>query len=276
MMQSVRNLSARIETLISKSATPLKPAIPVIARFLLVVTFFEDSLRIITQWTDQLVYLENYRGFYHGTNHAFLGLNVFIMCVGSAMVIMRKRTEYAVGGLFGVVVSQTVGYGLFFDFNFFLRNVSILGGLLMLLADSINNQDDKRRTVFPGLPTISYTNRSTYIQLAGRILLIFLFMSFVFAGEMTPLRIAASAIGLVASAMVVIGFKAKFSALFLVLFLSVFNVIINNWWTIHHNHPTRDFVMYDFFQTLSIMGGLLLLVNLGPGGLSVDEKKKNY
>ncbi|KAK9711392.1 ER-derived vesicles protein erv29 [Basidiobolus ranarum] len=276
MIQTARNLSAKIENLISKTASPLRPVIPIIARFLLVVTFFEDSLRILAQWSDQLVYLEKYRGFYHGANHAFLGLNVFIMCVGSAMVIMKKRSEYAVAGLFAVVISQTIGYGLLFDFNFFLRNVSILGGLLMLLADSLHSHNSKRKSVFPGLPTISQTDRSTYFQLAGRILLIFLFLSFVFAGEMTPLRIAASVVGLIASAMVVIGFKAKFSALFLVLFLSVFNVIINNWWTIHHSHPTRDFVMYDFFQTLSIMGGLLLLVNLGPGGFSVDEKKKNY
>jgi hypothetical protein len=27
---------------------------------------------------------------------------------------------------------------------------------------------------------------------------------------------------------------------------------------------------------LAIVGGLILLVNMGPGGLSVDEKKKTY
>jgi len=27
---------------------------------------------------------------------------------------------------------------------------------------------------------------------------------------------------------------------------------------------------------IAIVGGLILLVNMGPGGLSVDEKKKTY
>jgi uncharacterized membrane protein YphA (DoxX/SURF4 family) len=29
-------------------------------------------------------------------------------------------------------------------------------------------------------------------------------------------------------------------------------------------------------DSAAIVGGLILLVNLGPGGLSVDEKKKTY
>lgn len=35
--------------------------LPAIGRFLIVVTFLEDALRILTQWSDQLTYLKDYR-----------------------------------------------------------------------------------------------------------------------------------------------------------------------------------------------------------------------
>ena len=51
-----------------------------------------------------------------------------------------------------------------------------------------------------------------------------------------------SLVGFVACTMVAIGFKAKWSAAFLVLILSAFNVFINNWWSINSSHPQRDFL----------------------------------
>jgi len=42
--------------------------------------------------------------------------------------------------------------------------------------------------------------------------------------------------------MVAVGFKAKWSAAFLVILLSSFNVFINNWWSVHTHHPQRDFL----------------------------------
>ena len=58
------------------------------------------------------------------------------MFASSLMIIVRKHSEYAVMGLIGVVVTQALGYGLIFDLNFFLRNLSVMGGLLMVLSDS--------------------------------------------------------------------------------------------------------------------------------------------
>ena len=58
------------------------------------------------------------------------------MTTCSTLIIIRKYPEYAVFGLIGVVVTQALGYGLIFDLNFFLRNLSVMGGLLMVLSDS--------------------------------------------------------------------------------------------------------------------------------------------
>ena len=77
------------------------------------------------------------------------------MLVGSGAVITKKHSEYAVRGLLAVVVIQAFGYGLIFDLNFFLRNLSVIGGLLMVLTDSMYT----RKKIFAGLPSISETDR---------------------------------------------------------------------------------------------------------------------
>ena len=150
------------------------------------------------------------------------------MSTCATLVIMRRYSEYAVIGLLAVVVIQALGYGLIFDLNFFLRNLSVMGGLLMVLGDSAV----KKSRAFAGLPTIDEKDKKMYIQLAGRILLIFLFIGFVFAGEWGFGRVVVSLFGLVACIMVVVGFKAKLSAILLVVLLSVFNLLVNNFWTV--------------------------------------------
>ena len=77
------------------------------------------------------------------------------MLGASGLVITKRYTEYAVAGLLGVVVIQGFGYGLIFDLNFFLRNLSVIGGLFMVFSDSMVT----RKKLFAGLPTISETDR---------------------------------------------------------------------------------------------------------------------
>ncbi|KAF9288255.1 hypothetical protein BGZ68_000540 [Mortierella alpina] len=271
-MDSVQDYSRKLEDVIDKIGQPIKPYIPAIARFLIVVTFLEDALRISTQFSDQLYYLQRHRGFPWGLSHFFLIANVLTMLSCSTLVIARKHTEFAAAALFGVVVTQALGYGLIFDASFFLRNLSVIGGLLMVVSDSLS----KRRQLFAGLPSITENDKRTYFQLAGRVLLIFLFVGFALHGTWSLTRVIGSLIGLIACVMIAVGFKAKLSASFLVLFLSVFNIVVNNWWSVDTAHMQKDFLKYDFFQTLSIMGGLLLLVTMGPGGMSMDEKKKAF
>jgi uncharacterized membrane protein YphA (DoxX/SURF4 family) len=80
--------------------------------------------------------------------------------------------------------------------------------------------------------------------LAGRVLLIFLFLGFILQGTWSIARVFVSLFGLAACSMVAVGFKAKWSAIFLVIVLSIFNVFANNWWSVHSAHPQRDFLKY--------------------------------
>jgi uncharacterized membrane protein YphA (DoxX/SURF4 family) len=269
-IEKIRALSKTIEDYVEIYSQPLRPHLPAIGRFLIVVTFLEDAMRIMTQWGDQIWYLQQHRHFPWGISHIFLLINVIVMLVASGAVVFKKYTEHAVIGLLSVVVIQGFGYGLIFDINFFLRNLSVIGGLFMVFSDSMLT----RKKLFAGIPSISETDRKKYFLLAGRVLIIFLFLGLILQGTWSITRFFVSIIGLGACIMVAIGFKAKWSAAFLVVVLSIFNVFVNNFWTV--KTVQRDFLKYDFFQTLSIVGGLILLVNMGPGGLSVDEKKKTY
>lgn len=57
-LEKVRQFGKQVEDNIEIYAQPLKPHLPAVGRFLIVVTFIEDSIRILTQWSDQLWYLQ--------------------------------------------------------------------------------------------------------------------------------------------------------------------------------------------------------------------------
>lgn len=150
-----------------------------------------------------------------------------------------------------------------------LRNLALIGALLLVLAESRN----EARSLFAGVPSLGDNKPKSFMQLAGRILLAFMFITLI-RFELSFLQIIQDILGSILMVLVVVGYKTKLSALILVALLSVLNLYHNAWWTIASYKPLRDFLKYDFFQTLSVIGGLLMIVNLGPGGVSMDEHKK--
>lgn len=68
-LDTIREQTSKIEDWLDTISDPVKPYLPHIGRFLIVVTFLEDALRIITQWSDQLVYLHDYRHSMYTLQH---------------------------------------------------------------------------------------------------------------------------------------------------------------------------------------------------------------
>ncbi len=145
----------------------------------------------------------------NGLTHLFLIINVIAMVACSTLVIVRRYSEYAVAGLMGVVVTQALGYGLIFDLNFFLRNLSVIGGLIMVLSDSWV----RKTKAFAGLPQLEEKDRKMYFQLARPRPADLPLVGFVFSGQWSIWRVLVSVLGFIACVMVVVGFKAKFSAI---------------------------------------------------------------
>lgn len=270
--EKFESYSSKVEDLVDAYSGPIKPYVPAIGRFLMVATFYEDAIRIISQWSDQIFYLNTYRHIPYFIVILFLLLNVIVMMIASTMLIGRKRPDVSTCVLIAVVISQGLFYGLFTEGSFLLRSFSVIGGLLLAFSDSIV----KDRRSLAGLPMADTKDNKRYFLLAGRIMLVLLFIGFTFSSSWTLGRFFIILIGSLACVSIVIGFKTKFSAVILGFLLSLYNISVNYFWAYGYRDPQRDFLKYEFFQTLSIVGGLLLIVNTGAGELSIDEKKKIY
>ncbi|XP_015925990.1 surfeit locus protein 4 homolog [Parasteatoda tepidariorum] len=248
-----------------------KHILPTLARLCLVSTFLEDGVRMWMQWGEQRDYMDVSWGIGWFLGSCFVFINLFGQIIGSLMVLARFKVDAACGLLFFIVFLQTIAYSILWDLHFLLRNLSLVGALLLLIAES----RIEGKSLFAGIPTLGENKPKNYLQLTGRILLVGMFIT-ILKLEMSVGQAVQNLIASALMVLVTVGYKTKLCALLLVLWLSCVNFYSNAWWTLPSYKPMRDFLKYDFFQTQSVIGGLLMVVYLGPGGVSMDEHKKKW
>jgi len=248
-----------------------KHILPLVARACLVSTFFEDGIRMWTQWNEQREYMDISWGCGWFLATMFVVINLLGQLGGVGMVMTRFRVEIACGVLFFIVVLQTIAYSILWDMQFLFRNLALVGALLLVLAESRS----EGKSLFPGVPNLGENRPKEMMQLIGRILLVFMFVTLL-RFDTSPMQILQNVVGSILMILVTVGYKTKLSAFVLTLWLFVLNVYFNAFWTIDSRKPMRDFLKYDFFQTLSVIGGLLMVISLGPGSVSMDEHKKKW
>ncbi|XP_013878268.1 surfeit 4, like [Austrofundulus limnaeus] len=266
------DLMSRAEDVADQFLRVTKHYLPHAARLCLVSTFLEDAVRMWFQWSDQSEYMESTWSCGHVLANVFVLVNLLGQLGGCVLVLSRNCVQPACCALFGILSLQMVAYSLLWDLKFLMRNLALGGGLLLLLAEC----RQEARSVFAGVPSVSQRQSPKHLlQLGGRVLLILMFMTLLHL-ELSALSVLMDLVGTALVLLVAVGFKTKLAALTLVAWLLCINVTFNAFWNVPAHSPLHDFLKYDFFQTTSVIGGLLLVVALGPGGVSLDEKKKEW
>ena len=85
------------------------------------------------------------------------------------------------------------------------------------------------------------------------------------------LAIATAALEVVAAAMLIVGWQARWAALALAAFTILANLLFHNYWTLPADRQMVDQLM--FMKNLAITGGLLAVFAFGPGPLSLDGRR---
>lgn len=72
--------------------------------------------------------------------------------------------------------------------------------------------------------------------------------------------------------LLLIGWQARWAALGLAIFIGVITPIFHNFWAV--DAVQKMMQQQAFFKNIAVLGGLLVLAAFGPGGWSLDGRRK--
>jgi len=255
---------------------------------LLCLTFIDDGLRVPLRWSEQHNYMIHSMNMWSWLAAVVLIASSATQLFASWLILrpvsfQPSRVKMACYMLLTFVTLQPVLYGQVYDLDFMCRSSTMAGGLLLLIWGENDKIGRRTDSALGGLLAHDADERSAdKLQLAGRLLLTFMFLFQAVFGQQGGLHsvlespsvwnVSSSCALFALSLMVCLGFKAEWSSFVLTAVLGVANFFLYPFW--NADAHLADYLRYYFFQTLSIMGGLMLLTLHGPGGLSLDGQKK--
>lgn len=136
------------------------------------------------QWSEQREYMNMSWGCGVFLATLFVFVNLVGQLGGCVMVLIRYKVSIACGVLFSIVVLQTLAYSILWDLQFLLRNLALIGALLLVLAEGRG----EAKSLFAGVPNMGENKPKNYLQLTGRILLAFMFFTII-RFEFNPLQV---------------------------------------------------------------------------------------
>ena len=258
-----------------------------LAKFLIVATFLEDAVRVVLTFGAQQQSMKIAGWEPAVLQYALPVLSIFVQFGGSLLVLLP---EYAVNGcytLIGWCVFHPLMYQMQTNVEFMLETTTIIGGLLVLLSHEQLSAKASTTTKSSEAPK----DTANRLQMIGRVLItaIFIFHAFnKIHGYAKKIDVAVQALLVAAllgmSALVVVGMKSRWCALLLALMMFCSAFYMHPFWAKKQGVDDPDHIdastiaealadrqRYFFFQAMSTVGALLLLVVHGPGNFSVDE-----
>lgn len=259
------------------------PVIKPLARLFLLCTFIEDAFRMAFQWDVQATHVSSEWQAEPWVGNSFVAFNlafqVFpctILLLNGICVVPKGLIQACIAILIIVVLAQSVAYHVLWNLEFFLRNLAVIGALCLVGAEACDPEPEKGGILGKAARTDveeeDEDEVSDILRLSGRVMIALMFLTLIKFD--TAQRIALECVAAVLLSLVVVGYKTKLSAVTLFIFLSIENAYLNDFFFHDPSENLYDFKKFNFFQCLTVIGGLLMLVVLGPGAVSFDGEEK--
>ncbi|KAL7727191.1 hypothetical protein ACLKA6_004456 [Drosophila palustris] len=268
-------LLSRSEDIADEVSRRSRHVLPVVARLFLTATFLEDALRMWLHFFEYLEYLQLQLNCSELLSVFVVIVNLIGQLLGSVLVLFRVWVNLAVLLLGGMLLLQVQLHVVPWQLQLLLRNAALLGGLLLLHVETqeqrLCNSGAEAR---PGVPLLVNRRPQHLMRLAGRALLACMYPASLLRFELCISAVVLNSFGVMLMAFIVLGYRTRLAALTLALLLTLWNLYSNSWWLVHG--ASRDLFKYNCFHTLSVVGGLLHVVVLGPGQVSLEQYKKRW